>query len=266
MLYIFNFTSKMITLSCLFLFSFIYPKVEKASLLRHVHILGIQSSGTSFIESLILSNIEAVSVRNRVDGGHFVWKHGFVEDATITECKECIFIHVHRNPYDWLRSIKKHSFHMYRSLYEMPFSSWLRAPWRKIYNHSGKVFEEINPETGKQFDNVIQLRNSKLKHFKALETRVPNFYSVAYEAVKNDPESFLSKIASLFSLQRKAQYTPIIFYRGKEGEKQHLLYKEKTYQDFTSEDLEFINSQLDLELEKLLGYGKNQFNACNKKI
>ena len=63
--------------------------------MQHIHVMGLQASGTTFVESLLRSNIENVSVQRRRDGGHFIWKHGFVKDTKISKCKnECIFIHI----------------------------------------------------------------------------------------------------------------------------------------------------------------------------
>ena len=84
----------------------------------------------------------------------------------------------------------------------------------------------------------------------------PNFgdhyiYYVNYEAVRDNPEGFIEEIHRLYNPSRKGSFKPVLQYKGDQIQG---LYKPKQYPVISTQDLEYINSQLDETLEESIGY------------
>lgn len=240
--------------------------------IKQIHVIGERCSGTNFVSSLLETNLKNIEVTKAEQIEPYGWKHGYITKRALDHANDnhCLFIHVHRNPYDWIRSFYENPHAAHPTLKHLPFSQWIRSEWQSIYTefnsyyrrghplHHTEMLEDRNPNTGKRFENVIQLRTSKLNHFEHLQKHSPNVISVSYDSINENPENFLKEIASRFLVMCKESYNPIIAYKGNRGtpKKFQRAYQEKKYPDFSSEDLNFINSQLDWELENKLGYKK----------
>jgi hypothetical protein len=251
----------------------IHTKGLKTQIIKHIHIIGERCSGTNFVAQLLLQNIAGISVSNQFTVGPYGWKHGFVSDAVIAKGNNCLFVHVYRNPYDWVRSFHREPYHAHQSLINISFSEFIRREWHATYGETNskvkkndpryetEMIEERNPTTKQRFENVMRLRTEKLKHFESLRNRLPYFFSAAYEVVNNDPEFFVKNFAAQFSLQLKQKYTPVSSYKGL---KKTGIYKKKQYSHFKEDDLNLINSWLNWKFENRLGYEINKDDSCSR--
>jgi hypothetical protein len=241
-----------------------HAKELKKNAIKHIHIIGERCSGTNFIATLLRQNIAGgVAASDQNTPNHYGWKHGFVSDEIIAKSNNAIFVHVYRNPYDWIRSFHKDPWHAHDSLKDIPFSTFIRKEWYAIHKGT-EMLHERNPATGKRFKDVIQLRTTKLRHFESLRFKLLHFFSAAYEVVNRDPQLFLKNFTTQFSLKQKEKYAPVVLYKGDKTRPN--LYQKKHYPPFQKDDLDFIDSELDWELENKLGYEIDKDDTCARDL
>jgi len=85
-------------------------------------VLGERSSGTNYLDTLLGNNL-AIKPR-----AQFQWKHGYPITHFIPRTH--LTIVSFRDPLDWLRSMHKKPWHAPQDMWQMPFSAFLRSPWR----------------------------------------------------------------------------------------------------------------------------------------
>ena len=223
-------------------------------MIKNIQLYGERCSGTNYLQSLIEMNFKEIPVT-----WQHGWKHWFPK---LKNTKETLFIVIIRDPLDWLSSINRTPFHT--ELKKLSFSEFIRREWYSVYDSDSGFKEDHpligkemiidrDPETGKRFENVIKLRNSKNKHFLGIENKVENFAFVRYEDISGD-ESIIKDVAAKFNISlrfpeiRRTEYF--------KGNKTFGVYKKKEYQKISEEDRQFILSQLDIEQENKIGYLK----------
>jgi hypothetical protein len=219
-----------------------------------IQIYGERASGTNFLEHLLRQNLNFIKFTDS-----FGWKHGFpatgVEDAT-----NCLFVVIYRHPYDWIRSLHNMPWHSAPVLRCLDFSSFIRSEWWCIRDehaflkpgdpaYGEEMMEERSPETGERFPNILKVRSSKIFHWEALKQRAPHSFHIRYEDLNRDPASILAEMSRDFSLNKKRLLREI---RGDKGGDRPFM--KKTYNPLSPRDEEFILRQLDLDLEKSIGY------------
>lgn len=254
-------------------------KVGPNCKIKNFQIIAERHSGSNYTESLLQENIVNFPSTHHFGHKHFpLWferpkefyqgpDHWYTYEGN----ENTLFVVVFRNPYDWVRAMHEKPYH---SIYEIEkpfFSSFIRKPWRlshfplssntvlkNLPNQLPPIgaLQKINPlmdrdpKDGSPFTNVIKLRNQKIKTMMQIKDRVENIYFVNYETAEEHPEEVIDEIVSLFNLKKTRTFNFIDSYKGKN--KKH--YIPKKYCSITEGDLIFINSQLDHELEKALGY------------
>ena len=227
-------------------------------------VISERCSGSNYINSLMSKNFQICD--QPIGHKHFPpWydlppEHfsGNPQYYTFNDVEEFLFIVIFRNPYDWVRSFHQNPWHADRSLWKIPFSKFIREPWKinvrdPVMNEQRKFssWVDLNPDNGLPFENVFALRTAKIKNMLRIKEKAPNVYFVNYETVRDHPIEVLEEIKSLFALTLNPYYEPVIYRKGVEvlGE-----YKPKTYGSISLEDLIFINSQLDVSVEEEIGY------------
>ncbi|HKM92319.1 MAG TPA: hypothetical protein VJY41_01570 [Prolixibacteraceae bacterium] len=185
----------------------------------------------------------------------------FFPPETFPNSKNCLFIVIYRNPFDWLRSLHLQPHHTHPSLKNISFSKFIRTEWQCIWDEWANVHPdddkyrkemlfERNPITGERFENVIQLRNAKIKAFELLKKKVTHIEYVRYEDLVKEPDEFLNKLAEKYLLPLKNTFENIITYKGITPK----TYKPKTYNEITPDDLEYIMINIDVAFERKIGY------------
>jgi len=219
-----------------------------------VQVYGERCSGTKWIAQLLLHNL--LSIRAVDDFG---WKHGWVQ-GDVDHAGDCVFVVVHRDPFDWLRSLHKMPWHAAPELRSVPFARFLRTPWRCLWGADMELAagdpragtemrHERDLATGAPFSNVMRLRSAKMRAWDQLPARVLHHVDVRYEEVLRDPRAFVQGFAARFGLRRWPWFRNVRTFKGGHGR-----YAPKQYAPIAADDLAWIASQLDVEQERAHGF------------
>lgn len=227
-----------------------------------VFVIGERCSGTNFLTSLICENS---TLRNTPIGGkHFPpwyqlgpeYYSGNPQYYTFNDTDDYLFLVIFRNPYDWVRSFRAQPHHCHGSLKNLPLSQFIRREWNLnlgdknvIGERSKNPLMDVNPENRLSFANVLALRTAKIRNMLEIKNLAPNVYYINYETARDHPQEVLAEITDLYYLDLKPIFKPIMNYRGSNKP-----YTERIYDPIEQNDLDYINSQLDKELEKQIGY------------
>src|SRR5947207_1003126 len=96
--------------------------------IQTIQIYGERCSGTNYLEHLLKNNLKSVSITWKLGWKH--WFHGNgVEDASQT-----LFFIIHRNPFDWLKSLHAQPFHSAPDLKSIDFSTFIRKEWWCVWD------------------------------------------------------------------------------------------------------------------------------------
>jgi len=147
--------------------------------------------------------------------------HGPREMYTFEQSENTVFLILFRNPYDWLQSLNRTPHHASRSLRKLPFSQFIRSPW-KLDNEQITVqnnrkwnrLVDMNSSTESPHENPMKLRSAKIRLFLEIPKRVDNYYIVKYEKALNEPQKFIHEFCTIFNLKRADVYQPISTYKG----------------------------------------------------
>jgi hypothetical protein len=224
-------------------------------MIKRIQIFGERCSGTNYLENLITSNFENVEIT-----WDYGWKHWFPQNINMNNHNDCLFLVLFRDPYDYLSSLHNTPHHVDENLKNLRFSDFIRKEWKCVYDDISGIPEndprvgtemmfERNPDTGERFKNVLEMRNYKNKAFLSLEDSVKNYAKFKYEDLRKDP-NILKSLCQDFELKLKSP--DIVNY--KKYKKSNTTYKPKTYKPISIMDRIYIIKNLDLKLEKTIGY------------
>lgn len=243
----------------------LFAKKGKDTKITQCYVFGERCSGTNYTQTLICSNFNLPMKHFDYPGfKHFPpWydlpiDHYFRDPShyTFNGTEDTLFIVVFRNPYDWVRSFHKTPWHAHPKLCGIPFSLFIRSPWELNYSSALiQSFIKLNPlmdlnPDGSFFTNVFKLRSAKIRNYLLMKQRAPNIYYVNYETARDHAERVIQEISNEFNIKAVSPFRPIDTYKGKGG----AVYQKKEYSPISEEDLIYINSQLDEELENDIGY------------
>lgn len=222
--------------------------------IRRVQIYGERCSGTNYLEDLLKRNLKSAQVT-----WEFGWKH-FFHGPGVEEANDCLFVVIHRNPFDWLRSLHNNPWHAAPPLRSLGFSDFIRAAWWCIYDehalmepdhslYGTEIVCERDPQTHERFANVIRLRTAKIRNWESLRDKTRHHVSIKYEDLDLRPGEVIESICRRSGLKRKW------FFKGAKGYKGgKTKYIPKAYEPIRAEDLDYILHELDVELEQSIGY------------
>ncbi len=219
-----------------------------------MQIYGERCSGTNWVAQMLRRNLFGIRL---VDD--FGWKHGWVY-GDVERAEDCVFVVVHRDPFDWLRSLHRMPWHAGPELHDVSFARFLRTPWRCVWGADMELAEgdprrgtemlhERDPLTGEPFANVMRLRAAKMHAWDALRARVRHHVDVRYEVALHDPRAFVRTFAVRFGLRRWPWFRDVTTWKG--GREQFL---QKRYEPIAADDLAWIGSELDVAAERAHGF------------
>lgn len=237
--------------------------------IKKFKVCGERCSGTNFLSALVDSNF--LELENTLAYGHkhFLWWFNNPQDAkklsslkyslrevNMEGSEDVLFIVVVRSPLDWLRSFYLQPYYVEEKLLSQGFFHFISSEWRLTQNNYKKSpnwdqIDNYNPTTGRPFSNILQLRRAKTLNYLFLGNIVDNYLFVRYEDVRDHPDDFIDFVANYYNLTHKKKFVPIDLYKGYRKP-----YFKKKYFSVEEEDLDFINSQLDWELENRIGFFK----------
>ena len=240
--------------------------------MRYVQIFGERCSGTNYLEALVRKNYPEVEPTTAFGGKHwFIRGHEPRGRANATTDHQCgrslddsddtLFLVIHRNPFDWVRSIQATPYHAWTHD-SLPLAEFIRKPWV-----SSEV-AAVNPtwdlrEDGYYFieeaANVLALRTMKLQHFLGLGNVVPHVAQIRYEDLAADP-SLLATIAEQFEIRLDgADVRNTDRYFG--GKDKEVFDGPRAYAPIGEDDLQFINRHLDWDVESSAGYSPSDYRG-----
>lgn len=247
--------------------------------MKKIKIYGERNSGTHFLEHLVhvYTNNEVIQLgpqklelfllkRIRFDfvedfvfsrkmEQRFGWKHG-CPPIKLIKCSEVtnrpIILTITKNPYSFLISLYDKPYH-YKGTVPSSFSEFIRENWicRKRDN--------VLPRT---LSNPVMLWNVKNEaYLKLAEEKNLEVYNMKYEELLEAP-SILKEILSVskdvsFGDKNNIDQNMIV----KSGENSYAYYRdyylnEKWKERLSSEDIEFINRNLNVSTMNAFGYSK----------
>lgn len=261
--------------------------------ITYFHILGERCSGTNYVHYLIQQNFPQFYSKNSSTKSvvtphkHFIpWVLGDRDEFKCIldqlDYSEVLYIVVIRNVFDWLRSFYGIPHCVHTCLLEN-FNNFISKPWKSIdsqcvleeqyvINNLFSLFSDKNldfiqilfkwinviddkdPLTEKPFENIFRLRERKYQNFIAFKKYAKNIIYVCYEDIKERPEEFLDFLAKI-SKQERTEYIP--WTRWKDMNEP---YKPKKYFDFTEDQLDYIEKNVNWKLEEKYGYDNISFS------
>jgi hypothetical protein len=230
-----------------------------------VYVYGQRNSGTNYVHRLIMQNCAVRDTRsapfNRDNESIFGWKHGF--PSMIAAPDNVLAIAVYRDPITWLDSLCRAPWHIAPHLRDLSFSQFIRREWHSIVDDEGfgipksdtrwgkELMADRDPLTGLRFANPMRMRNAKNIGFASLDHRCENVLRLRYESVVANPEGFVNALCSTYGFLRRREFYPVVHDRGTPARG---VYVPKAVPQISAADMAFIVSELDLGVEKSLGY------------
>lgn len=244
-------------------------------------IIGERCSGTNFIQALISLNISSlpslydnkkIGKREEILHKHFIpwlelknFGHPLLshqEDISwLSSYQETLFIFVVRNPYDWVRSFYQNPWHVDLERFylenQRDFFSFLSNEWHVLNKKEpwdeslAYLCDHCNPYTNQPFSNVLELRTYKILNALRLGQIVSNFVFVSYEKVLEDPKGFIDWLSAISFHEPSHSFVDVPTYKGVFDNQ---LYAPQTYFPFQKHELDFIEKNLDWEVESWIGY------------
>ena len=237
--------------------------------IKYWQLFGERCSGTNYIESLFWKNLAGIELTRDFGGKHWFIKdhHPRCRPNRSTDCQcirhlsdnsDTLFIVLFRNPFDWLRSINAKPYHA-GNHWGLTLSRFLRKPWHAFET------SRVNPCWPENEDrywfieeaaNILRLRTRKIEHLLGLKDRVEHIYFMNYETIQED-NNVLQEIARRFQVALK--HTEIQGDKRHFGHRGNVEYVPRNDVRIMQDDLDFIRSELDWELEGRIGYGPEDY-------
>ncbi|WP_298862738.1 hypothetical protein [uncultured Sulfitobacter sp.] len=239
-----------------------FHKAHDATIDKY-QVLGERGCGTNIVRKSMQTSLKIM--RTEALG----WKHSFPFMVAIPP--SFLVVCAVRNASDWARSFYKRPWHSNPRLQALDFPTFIRTPWESIVDKVG-FFEHINPDldyaeqeiqwerhpiTGERFENIFAMRNLKHRALLSMRARGASVAYVRLDAFNANPEGFLADLAAEFSLMpTKHGYSPEKRRMGNNWKKS-TAHRAPLPETWSKEDGDWMNSQLDHDLEEILGFGRN---------
>jgi len=234
-------------------------------------IFGERNSGTTFVQLLLEQNLPVKILPGGIPGilyralpfefvrdvwfrctdrNNLGWKHGFPDEINIRSFmnkKQLIVVCVCKNPYSFLLSLFRRPYHL--NLNGETFTAFLGSPCAVVSREHAKT----------AFKNPVELWNAKNRALFDLSHLDLPVVLFRYEDVLADPQAIVEKIGRKFHLKEAELFRGVPRStkrdRGITFEKfrDHYL-NEKWKDNLEREHVERINSSLDTDLCRELGY------------
>ncbi len=222
--------------------------------IQRVAVIGERSSGTNTSDYMVTRALGLPS------SDALGWKHGFVQGAGIS--KDTLVLVSVRDPYDWIASMYDKPWHCADAMRSMGFSDFIRSPWDSEIDKPRVYFglpalgyakvpllQDRDPLTGLRFENLLRMRTTKLRHWVGLANNLCNLAVWRFETFKQNHEAFLNLISESFNTERHSVTWP-----EQQMGAMRAGRRQGRISAFRPEDIAFINSQIDPDLENSLGY------------
>jgi len=212
-------------------------------------IYGERCSGTYYLTRLISFNFD-IKITAEYGYKHFF---GFND---LTDGDDTLFIGLVREPVDWIMSFYNHPWHVAAELKGKGFDHFaLGGDNKEFYSISDEGKEVVTDHhifNGGRYRDVFELRATKCRFLlKEMEKSVKNYKLIRLEDLQKDYEKILTQLEKRFKLKRKMEcLVNLENYKGVVGAPKY----EKKHYNPEPHVLNLIHSNLDLKVEKEMGY------------
>jgi hypothetical protein len=221
----------------------------------HFQVRGERSTGTHYLHACVQRYTDLVPVETG-------WKHGYHFTGPVHD--QVLMLGIVRDWRSWLLSMYRKPWHASRDMHLLPFGAFLRHRWEP-YHLKGRaeneqlksellVQEDLHPLTGAFHDNVLHLRNEKHRFLLGMPNRCAQVMVVRYEWLMGHQETFLSVLEQTFGAVRTRPFAPINQRFAQHYRSFPALERPRAPDEIPPEDMPFIRSQLDADIETRLGY------------
>ncbi len=221
-----------------------------------VQIFGQRCSGTNVLRKLVSANFGAEAITD-----FYGFKHWFVPEQILFPANVLIMV-VARDPFDWIRSLHRQPWHAHPDLKTLAFSQFLRAEWHSYWDaefggieprhplFGREMLHERDPATRLRFANALRKRAAKLRSWSELTTRCNHLALLDQAVLASTPHVVLDALAQALGRAHPADLTALQSYKGNGLTP----FQPRRYDPLTPEDVDFVRSQLDPDVEHLFGY------------
>lgn len=219
-------------------------------MITNLHYMGPMRSGTTWF-SLLLKHNFAIEVGEKYMGKHSPdeyfrgrWNGRERQKLyrTAGEEAQTLFLFIHRNVFAWLASVRLYPFGAFH-LRNKPMSEFIR---------SGFTSTTERVRDNRVYANFIEMRKLKFQMWQKMKKEVQNFINVPWDAISKNTIPWLRSLHFIYSLPLKCSK---LEYIGDITDERRRYYLDHQYMnEFTPEDIDFVLSQCDLEVEKYFGY------------
>jgi hypothetical protein len=215
-------------------------------MIKNIVIKGERCSGTNYLQQLVLVNTRFEKCHQHLSLEpsatlESLWKHGVYDESHVPfNNDETLFLVIHRNVYDWIRSLYLIPWHlpMHRS-----FHDFITLP---VCCDGCEYYFYEQPEyiDGERYcGSIMDLRYIKLRSWMA---KLQNYRLIDYDALVRQPDMILD-ILKEFGIETNGEFVNWNNYKDSAEP-----FKPKEYFELSEEDREQIALAIDHELESSL--------------
>ncbi len=218
-------------------------------------VFGQRCSGTNALIKLVEANFP--DLRFTEDFG---FKHWFVpEERPIAQ--NVLTVVIARDVTEWVQSLHRNPWHADPALKAMPFSRFIRAEWRSVWDQDfwgvepgdhrfGRLIaEELCPATGRRFRNALEKRTAKLENWLGVCKRSAASVICSHDQLVHRPSTIVDAIAEAAECDSKSPFVPVASYKGQ----REIPFEPKRYSKLAADDREHIERYIDARLEAKFG-------------
>lgn len=175
--------------------------MSKESIIKNVKIFGERNSGTNFLNIFLEKNIKDINIYSSYYNGGSGWKHGFPRIELFKDLDSTLFIFIIRDLDSWIKS-------MYFNPYHYKINNINDFLTKKLKIYDKREDHDVNIYKSEQ-ENIINLRNAKIKSYLNFYKKVNNYVFINLEDLQNNSKKFLVFLKNKFYLNT-VEYIPII--------------------------------------------------------
>lgn len=185
-------------------------------LIKNIKIFGERNSGTNFLEYLIERNIKDINIYPSHYSCGTGWKHGFPRIRLFKKLNSTLFIFIIRDLESWVKSMY---FNPYSYKTPNNINDFLT---KKLIINDKRKYHDVNIFKLEQ-QNIINLRNIKIKSYLYFYNFVNNAVFINLEDLQNNNQKFLTFLKEKYNLNI-GKYVPITNHTKKKIKKKNRVY------------------------------------------
>lgn len=206
--------------------------------IHNIQIFAERNTGSNYLEKLFKMNFPNVKI-SWEDG----WKHWqfskIFTDPNYKGRNDTLYVLIVRDPYTWVRSMKRKPYHIKNP--EDNISNFIRQRQHTVSDDHIVIKE---PE----YENIIEMRNTKNKGFDLIHNKVKNSIYIKYEDLSANPTETLKKFKNYLKVPKELNITNNVISSNQNNIEKK--YTKPKFEKLSPEDVNFINNNLNWKLEK----------------